>query len=92
MQAKIFLCKLSFCSDEVKVSLFRAYCTPLNTAHLRSNYRTASLLRLQVAYNNAVRIVLRRPRWHNASEMFVSAGVNTFQAVLRNLCINVFAS
>jgi len=35
-------------------------------------------------YNNAMRILLNRPRWSSASEMFVAAGVNTFQAVLRN--------
>ncbi len=29
MQANILLRKFSFCSDEVKVSLFKAYCTTL---------------------------------------------------------------
>jgi len=36
-----------------------------------------------VAYNDAMRILLKRPRW--TSEMFVAAGVNTFNAVLINL-------
>jgi len=55
------------------------------TAHLWLNYRKASLRKLQVAYNDAMRILLKRPRWSSASEMFVAAGVNTLQAVLRNL-------
>ncbi len=45
----------------------------------------SSLQKLQVAYNDAMRIFSRRPRWHSASEMFVSARVITFKALLRNL-------
>ncbi len=67
------------------MSLFKAYCTTLYTAHLWCNYRASSLQKLQVAYNDAMRILLRRPRWHSASEMFVSARVITFKALLRNL-------
>ncbi len=85
MQANILLRKFSFCSDEVKVSLFKAYCTTLYTAHLWCNYRASSLQKLQVAYNDAMTILLRRPRWHSASEMFVSVRVITFKALLRNL-------
>jgi len=63
----------------------KAYCTPLYTVHLWSNYKKASLRRLQVAYNDAMRILLKRPSWTSAREIFVAAGVNTFKAVLRNL-------
>ena len=84
-QANILARKFSMCSEEVKITLFRAYCTPLYTAHLWSSYKKASLQKLKVAYNDAMRILLRRPRWCSASEMFVAARVNTFQAVLRNL-------
>ena len=41
--------------------------------------------RLQVAYNDALRMLLKRPRWTGARGLFVSAGVNTLQAVLRNV-------
>ncbi len=37
-----------------------------------------------MAYNDAMRIVLKVPRWSSASEMFVSNNVPTFNAVLRN--------
>ncbi len=67
------------------MSLFKAYCTTLYTAHLWCNYRASSLQKLQVAYNDAMRILLRIPRWHSASEMFVSVSVITFKALLRNL-------
>ncbi len=53
------------------------------TAHLWTNYKKASMQRLQLAYNDALRILLR-PRWLSASELFVNVHVNTPQAVLRN--------
>lgn len=59
-------------------SLFKAYCTPLYTTHLWLNCRIASLQRLQVAYNDAMSILLKRPRFHSTSEMCVVAVVNTF--------------
>ncbi len=40
--------------------------------------------KLQVAYNDALRIVLKIPRRSSASEMFVSNNVPTLMHVLRN--------
>ena len=77
--------KFSWCSDKVKVNLFRAYCTPLYIAPLWVKVKKASLKKLQVAYNDCLRILLRKPRWCSASEMFCNARVNTFHALLRNL-------
>ncbi|KAL0970009.1 hypothetical protein UPYG_G00235880 [Umbra pygmaea] len=84
-QANILARKFSMCSDAVKISLFKAYCTPLYTAHLWVNYKKGSMKRIQVAYNDAMRILLKRPRWCSANDIFVSTRVNTLQAVVRNL-------
>jgi len=56
-----------------------------NHATTKTTTTKASLRRLQVAHDDAMRIMLKRPRWTRASEMFVAAGVKTFKAVLRNL-------
>jgi len=50
-----------------------------------SHYKKKQADRLHVAHNDAVRILLKRPRWWSASEMLVAAGVDTLQAVLRSL-------
>ena len=76
--------KFFMCTDDVKVSLFKAYCTPLYTAHLWCNFSKARMRKLQVAYNDAFRILLKLPRWTSASFMFVNSNVPTFHAVLRN--------
>lgn len=87
-QANTLKRKFGACTDNVKMTLFKSYCTPLYTAHLWTNYKKASLQRLQVAYNDAFRVLLRRPRWTSATELFVSARVKTLQAVLRTLMYN----
>ena len=84
-QANTIARKFSFCSTEVKVALFKAYCTPLYCAQLWSSYKKSSMQRLRVAYNDAMRILLKIPRGGSASQMFVTSGVSTFHALLRNL-------
>jgi len=80
-QAYILKHRFGMCTDKVKVSLFKVYCAPLYTAHLWSNFKKANRRRLKVAYNDAMRILLKRPKWSSASETFVTAGVNAFKAV-----------
>ena len=77
--------KFQMCSDKVKIQLFKAYCTPLYTAALWAKSKKASLQRLQVAYNDCFRILLKKPRSCSASGLFCNAGVRTFRALLRNL-------
>lgn len=72
-------------SQGVKITLFRAFCTPMYTAHLWQNFRKSSMQKLKVAYNDGLRLLLKVPRWSSASQMFVSVGVTTYSAVLRNL-------
>ena len=84
-QANMLLRKFSMCSVNVKCALFKAYVTPLYTAHLWSSYRMKSMQRLRVAYNDALRLLLRVPRWHSASQLFVTSNVPTCQALLRKL-------
>ena len=49
----------------------------LHTQLWSFNLKQSTIQRLQVAYNNAMRILLK-PRGGRASQMFVTAGVSTF--------------
>ena len=84
-QANTLMRKFHKCSPEVKVSLFKAFCTPLYTAHLWYRYKASSMHKLKVAYNDALRLLMRVPRWNSASQLFVNLGVPTCHALLRNL-------
>ncbi len=82
-QANMLVRKFLMCTDEVKIDLFRAYCTSLYTAHLWCNYSKAKMKKLQVAFNDALRILLKLPRWTSASPMFAYNNIPTLHAVLR---------
>lgn len=84
-QANMLLRKFSMCSDSVKSSLFRTYITLLYAGQLWSKYKKRSIQRLKISYNDAFRLLLHVPRWHSASQLFVSKHVPTCEALLRQL-------
>ncbi len=84
-QANMLVRKFYMCSDEVKINLFRAYCTSFYTAPLWFKFKKESLCKLQVAYNDCMRILLKKTRWCSASDLFCKARVQSFPALMRNL-------
>ena len=58
------------CSDNVKVTIFRSYCSSLYTSQLWWKYKVSSIKKLYVAYSNAFRMLFRLPRDCSASGMF----------------------
>ena len=83
-QVNMLIRKFSMCSSSVKTTLFKAFCTPMYTAHLWRCYKKSSMHKLNVAYNDGMRLLLKVPGWSSASQMFVNIGVPTCPAVLRN--------
>ncbi len=59
-QADILVRKFHTRSDAVKVKLFRAYCTPLYSTRLWVKFKKASFQKLQVAYNDCMRILMNK--------------------------------
>ena len=85
-QANMLIRKFHFCTDEVKISLFRAYCTPIYTAPLWVSYKKESYRKLWVAYNDCLRILLNKPRTYTSvSKLFCDSRLCSFEALLRNL-------
>ncbi|XP_063389871.1 uncharacterized protein LOC134675536 [Cydia fagiglandana] len=71
------------CTAQVKITLFRAYCTSLYSCSLWANYSQRSISALRVQFNNAFRVLLRLPRFCSASGMFADAQVDSFSATIR---------
>ena len=69
----------------VKVTLFRSYCSPLYTSQLWWKYRVNSIRKLYVAYNNAFRMLFRLPRDCSASGMFAVNNDMSRPALVRKL-------
>ena len=55
----MMLRRCSFCSVAVKISLFKAFCTLLYTAHLLRYYKKGTMQRLTVAYTDSMRLLLK---------------------------------
>ncbi|XP_048480375.1 uncharacterized protein LOC125489232 [Plutella xylostella] len=72
------------CTEQVKVTLFRAYCQSFYTCQLWLNYTKRAYSTLRVQYNDAFRILLKHPRFCSASGMFAEAGVPDFFAIMRS--------
>lgn len=84
-RANILNKRFKLCTDDIKVLLFKLFCSNVYCASLWCNFKQASITRIKVAYNNAFRILMQLPKNCSASEMFVSRRVNTFNSLLRNL-------
>ena len=60
------------CSDNVKVTIFRSYCSSLYTSQLWWKYKVNSIRNVYVAYNSAFRMLFMLPRDCSTSGMFMS--------------------
>ncbi|XP_073956516.1 uncharacterized protein [Choristoneura fumiferana] len=83
VRANMLARRFARCTEAVKITLFRAYCTSLYTGALWVACTQRSLASLRVQYNNAFRALLGLPRFCSASAMFAGARVDNFTAVLR---------
>ncbi len=68
-----------------KDNLFRAYCTSFYIAPLWVKFKKDSRGKLQVAYNDCMRILLKKTRWCSASDLFCKARVQSFPALMKNV-------
>ena len=71
------------CTNQVKVTLFKAYCQSFYTGNLWVSYSKRSLDVLRIQYNNVFRMLLRLPRFCSASQMFAENHTDGFHAIIR---------
>jgi endonuclease/exonuclease/phosphatase family metal-dependent hydrolase len=83
VRANMIARRFARCSEEVRVTLFRAYCTSLYTCSLWATYTAKAYSALRVQFNNAFRAVMGLPRFCSASGMFAQYRVDCFHATMR---------
>ncbi|KAJ8705826.1 hypothetical protein PYW08_012872 [Mythimna loreyi] len=71
------------CTTDVKLLLFRAFCQSFYTCSLWISYARRAYNALRVQYNDALRAVLRKPRYCSASAMFAEASIDDFFCIIR---------
>ena len=77
--------RFHMCSDNVKVTIFRSYCSSLYTSQLWWKYKVSSIKKLYVAYNNAFCMLFSLPRDCSASGMSAVRNVMSCPALVRKL-------
>ena len=82
-QGNALIRKFYMCSDHVKCTLFRSFCTSLYTCQLWCNSKSESIRKLYVTYNNVFRLLCNEPRYCSASYMFVTRGLPTCKMLIR---------
>lgn len=83
VKANMLTRRFAKCSDAVKITLFKAYCTSMYAGSLWVKYSQKSYNALRVQYNNGFRALLGLPRFCSASTMFAEARTDGFHAILR---------
>ena len=69
--------------SDVKLELFKSYCTSFYCCYLWTAYKKSTFDRLRVAFNNAYRRVLGQPWRCSARAMYANFGINNFEATFR---------
>ena len=84
-QGNSILRKFHMCSIEVKVVLFKTYCTSLYTAHLWTNYSNLSINNFYIAYHNVMKLFMGLPKREHNRPLCVHYDIPFGPALLRNL-------
>ncbi|XP_060810069.1 uncharacterized protein LOC132904170 [Amyelois transitella] len=71
------------CTEQVKITLFKAYCQNMYTGSLWVSYTKKSLDAMRVLYNNVFRMLMGLPRFCSASAMFAEYQIDGFAALIR---------
>ena len=85
-RSNMLMRKFSRCSDYIKCTLFKAYCSNIYCCSLWFRYTQNVYHRLRVAYNNSCRILLGLPMRCSASQMLVYSEVPSFGEIVRKQC------
>ncbi|CAH2211467.1 jg13047 [Pararge aegeria aegeria] len=83
VRANMIVSRFARCTDDVKVTLFKAFCQCFYTCQLWTRFTKRSYNALRIHYNNAFRILMQLPRFCSAKSMFAVACVPDFFAILR---------
>ena len=85
LQANLLLRRFHMCSIDVKITLFKSFCSPMYTAHLWWNYKNATIRKLYISYHNILKLFLNLSKFESTSLLCAAFDVQCCQSVVRNL-------
>ena len=84
-QGNSIMRKFYMCSDDVKVTLFRSYCSSFYTAQLWINYTATTMHKLYTAYHNVLKMFIGLSKYEHTRPICVKLNVKYCPALIRNL-------
>ena len=92
-QGNMILSKFHMCTPDVKLTLFRTYCTPMYTSQLWGSYRKATINKLYTSYHNILKMFLGLSKFESTSMLCTYVNVQCCQSVIiKELGVPLFAS
>ena len=90
-KSNTLLLTFSYCSSDVKVTLFQSYCTALYCPFLWIDYNKSTFSKIRVAFNNAYRKIFGLPKRGSAIAMYATHTICNFETMLRKNTIWLYA-
>ena len=72
-----------FCTIDVKLELFRSFCTSFYCCYLCRGYKKSNFNKLRVSFNNAYRRILDLPWRRRANGVYATYGIYNLEAIIR---------
>jgi exonuclease III len=82
-RGNVLISKFRKCTAEVKVQLFKTFCSNLYCSPLWCNFSKSTFKRLQVAYNNVFRGLMHISKRSSVSKAFIDHNVDCFNVLIR---------
>ena len=77
------IAQFKHCSDDVKTRLFRSFCYNVYGGHLWSKYKSTSMDKVSVAFNDVYRKLFNIKRGASISAIYVINNLDGFRTVMR---------
>ena len=90
MRGNLLLRNFHMCDVDVKVHLFKSFCTSLYSIPLALSSKKENINKLRVCYNNSLRFFMNINRFCSITEQFVSLGIPTFNELLRKTVASLY--
>ena len=88
-QGNSIMRKFYMCSVDVKLTLFRSYCSSFYTAQLWVNYTKTTMHKLYTAYHNVLKMFIGVGKWEHTRPICVTLNVKYCPALIRNLIYKI---
>ena len=89
-RGNILLRRFKKCREDIKLDLFKSYCTQLYCNALWCNYKRDSINKLRVAYNNTFRLLFNVRGIVSISNIYMNVGLDTIDVLLRKSMYSLY--